>query len=146
MYSIGYSSEEIEKTILNLKYTSLITNSKDRNLKNIKEKMENDKYPFTVSIDKNLKLSFPMGFLNGENIYLQLKEIFSRAENIKNFNNLPIQYRAITTDLETGKEVILKDGDLALATFKSMAIPSFLDPIEDNGKFYVDGGVVTIFL
>ncbi|MEE0139120.1 patatin-like phospholipase family protein [Fusobacterium ulcerans] len=145
MYSIGYSSEEIEKTILNLKYTSLITNSKDRNLKNIKEKMENDKYPFTVSIDKNLKLSFPMGFLNGENIYLQLKEIFSRAENIKNFNNLPIQYRAITTDLETGKEVILKDGDLALATFKSMAIPSFLDPIEDNGKFYVDGGVVNNF-
>ena len=145
MYSIGYSPDEIEKTILNLKFTSLLTNSKDRNLKNIEDKIENDKYPFTVSIDKNLKLSFPMGFLNGENIYLQLKEIFNRAENIKNFNDLPIQYRAITTDLQTGKEVIIRDGDLALATFKSMAIPSFLEPIEDNGKFYVDGGVVNNF-
>lgn len=122
MYSIGYSPDEIEKTILNLKFTSLLTNSKDRNLKNIEDKIENDKYPFTVSIDKNLKLSFPMGFLNGENIYLQLKEIFNRAENIKNFNELPIQYRAVTTDLQTGKEVVLRDGDLALATFKSMAI------------------------
>lgn len=145
MYSIGYSPDEIEKTILNLKFTSLLTNSKDRNLKNIEDKIENDKYPFTVSIDKNLKLSFPMGFLNGENIYLQLKEIFNRAENIKNFNDLPIQYRAITTDLQTGKEVIIREGDLALATFKSMAIPSFLEPIEDNGKFYVDGGVVNNF-
>lgn len=145
MYSIGYSPNDIEKTILNLKFTSLLTNSKDRNLKNIEDKIENDKYPFTVSIDKNLKLSFPMGFLNGENIYLQLKEIFNRAENIKNFNDLPIQYRAITTDLQTGKEVILRDGDLALATFKSMAIPSFLEPIEDDGKFYVDGGVVNNF-
>lgn len=145
MYSIGYSPNEIEKTILNLKFTSLLTNSKDRNLKNIEDKIENDKYPFTVSIDKNLKLSFPMGFLNGENIYLQLKEIFNRAENIKNFNDLPIQYRAITTDLQTGKEVIIREGDLALATFKSMAIPSFLEPIEDNGKFYVDGGVVNNF-
>lgn len=145
MYSIGYSPDEIEKTILNLKFTSLLTNSKDRNLKNIEDKIENDKYPFTVSIDKNLKLSFPMGFLNGENIYLQLKEIFNRAENVKNFNDLPIQYRAITTDLQTGKEVIIRDGDLALATFKSMAIPSFLEPIEDNGKFYVDGGVVNNF-
>lgn len=145
MYSIGYSPDEIETTVLNLKFTSLLTNSKDRNLKNIEDKIENDKYPFTVSIDKNLKLSFPMGFLNGENIYLQLKEIFNRAENIKNFNDLPIQYRAITTDLQTGKEVVLRDGDLALATFKSMAIPSFLEPIEDNGKFYVDGGVVNNF-
>ena len=66
-------------------------------------------------------------------------------ENIKNFNELPIQYRAVTTDLQTGKEVVLRDGDLALATFKSMAIPSFLEPVEDNGKFYVDGGVVNNF-
>lgn len=145
MYSIGYSPDEIEKTVLNLKFTSLLTNSKDRNLKNIEDKIENDKYPFTVSIDKNLKLSFPMGFLNGENIYLQLKEIFHRAEDIKNFNQLPIQYRAVTTDLQTGKEIILLDGDLAMATFKSMAIPSFLEPIEDEEKFYVDGGVVNNF-
>jgi NTE family protein len=47
--------------------------------------------------------------------------------------------------LQTGKEVVLRDGDLALATFKSMAIPSFLEPVEDNGKFYVDGGVVNNF-
>ena len=33
MYSIGYSPDEIEKTILNLKFTSLLTNSKDRNFK-----------------------------------------------------------------------------------------------------------------
>ncbi len=39
-----------------------------------------------------------------ENIYLQLKEIFSRAENIENFNDLPIQYRAITTDLQLEKK------------------------------------------
>lgn len=145
MYSVGYSPDEIEKTVLNLKFNSLLTNSKDRNLKNIEEKIENDKYPFTMSIDKNLKLSFPMGILNGENIYLQLKDIFSRAENIKNFNELPIEYRAITTDLQTGKEVILSDGDLAIATFKSMAIPSFLEPIKDENKFYVDGGVVNNF-
>ena len=145
MYSVGYSPDEIEKTVLNLKFNSLLTNSKDRNLKNIEEKIENDKYPFTMSIDKNLKLSFPMGILNGENIYIQLKDIFSRAENIKNFNELPIEYRAITTDLQTGKEVILSDGDLAIATFKSMAIPSFLEPIKDENKFYVDGGVVNNF-
>lgn len=145
MYSVGYSPDEIEKTVLNLKFNSLLTNSKDRNLNNIEEKIENDKYPFTMSIDKNLKLSFPMGILNGENIYLQLKDIFSRAENIKNFNELPIEYRAITTDLQTGKEVILSDGDLAIATFKSMAIPSFLEPVKDENKFYVDGGVVNNF-
>lgn len=141
MYSVGYSPDEIEKTILEMNFFALMNNNKDRTLRTIEDKFASEKYPFKVNIDKNMNLSLPMGFLNGEYIYLQLKNIFSRAENIKNFDNLPIPYRAITTNLNTGEEVIVNNGDLALATFKSMAIPSFLEPVQDGDNFYVDGGV-----
>lgn len=141
MYSVGYSPDEIEETILQLNFLALMSNGKDRSLRDIEDKFGNEKYPFKVSIDKNMNLSLPMGFLNGEYIYLQLKQIFNRAENINDFDKLPIPYRAITTNLNTGKETILKSGDLALATFKSMAIPSFLEPVQDGENYYVDGGV-----
>lgn len=141
MYSVGYSPDEIEKTILEMNFFALMNNNKDRTLRTIEDKFASEKYPFKVNIDKDMNLSLPMGFLNGEYIYLQLKNIFSRAENIKDFNNLPIPYRAITTNLNTGEEVIVDKGDLALATFKSMAIPSFLEPVQDGDNFYVDGGV-----
>ncbi len=141
MYSVGYSPEEIEKTILDMNFFALMNNNKDRSLRTIEDKFASEKYPFKVNIDKNMNLSLPMGFLNGEYIYLQLKNIFSRAENISEFDKLPIPYRAITTNLNTGEEVIIKDGDLALATFKSMAIPSFLEPVQDGENYFVDGGV-----
>ena len=39
MYSIGYTPDEIEKTVLNLDFFSLLNNSKDRKYKNIEEKL-----------------------------------------------------------------------------------------------------------
>lgn len=141
MYSVGYSPEEIEKTILEMNFLALMNNNKDRTLRTIEDKFASEKYPFKVNIDKDMNLSLPMGFLNGEYIYLQLKDIFSRAENIKDFDKLPIPYRAITTNLNSGEETVVGSGDLALATFKSMAIPSFLEPVQDGDNFYVDGGV-----
>lgn len=141
MYAVGYSPDEIEKTILEMNFLALMNNNKDRTLRNIEDKFVSERYPFKVSIDKNMNLSLPMGFLNGEYIYLQLKQIFNRAENIKDFDKLPIAYRAITTNLNTGEETVIGNGDLALATFKSMAIPSFLEPVQDGDNFYIDGGV-----
>src|SRR3712207_249976 len=96
-------------------------------------------------MDKKLNFSTPMGFLHGQNIYFQLKDIFSPVANIQNFDNFPIPYRAISTNLQSGKEEILKEGDLALASFQSMAIPAFISPVECNGNFFVDGGVVNNF-
>ncbi|MBR8749758.1 hypothetical protein IX317_001436 [Fusobacterium sp. DD29] len=145
MYSIGYTPDEIEKTVLNLDFFSLLNNSKDRKMKNIEEKTINELYPFTVTIDKNMNLSLPMGFTSGQKIYFQLKEIFARAESIHDFDKFPMRYRAITTNLNTGKEVVLSSGDLALSAFKSMAIPSFVEPVNDKGSYYVDGGVVNNF-
>lgn len=145
MYSIGYTPDEIEKIVTNLNFNKLLSNSPDRQLKTMVEKIDRDKYPLTISIDKNFNLSLPMGVLNGELVYLQLKDIFGKTDHIKDFDQFPIPFRAMTTDLQTGKSVALDSGDLALATLKSMAIPTFIDPIKQNGTYYVDGGVADNF-
>lgn len=142
MYSIGYSAEEIERIVLKMDFLSVMLNGDERSFLNIEEKVDSEKYPLKINISKNLTPSIPMGLLNGEGIYLKLKEIFNPSEGVQNFNNFPIPFRAITTNLNTGEEVIIDSGDLALATFKSMAIPSLIEPVQGkNGDYYVDGGV-----
>ncbi|MGL6121051.1 MAG: patatin-like phospholipase family protein [Fusobacteriaceae bacterium] len=141
MYSIGYTPDEIQKTITALNFNKLFTNTSSREFEDIIQKTNTSKYPLTLSISKDFKLSLPMGVLTGEHIYLQLKEIFGKAESINNFYELPIPFKAMTTDLQTGKSVGESSGDLALSTLKSMAIPTFLDPIRDGDKYYIDGGV-----
>src|SRR5690606_20222927 len=59
-----------------------------------------------------------------------------------NFDRLPRRFRALATDLETGRAVSLGSGDLARAVRASMAYPGFFAPVEWNGHLLVDGGVV----
>ena len=61
----------------------------------------------------------------------------------KTFEELPIPFAAIACDLETGDEVILKEGDLPFAVRASCAIPGVFVPLEDaKGRKLIDGGVV----
>lgn len=145
MYSVGYTPEQIEDVVLNLDFMELFSNQEDRTLKDISDKIAYAERPIKVTIDKNNEIHFPKGFVDGEYLYLEFKKIFDRAHKIDNFDELPIPYRAITTDLNTGKEVVLSHGDLAKATLMSMAIPSVIVPVENDGKYYVDGGVTDNF-
>ncbi len=145
MYSSGYTPEEIEDIVLNLDFMDLFSNTEDRTLKNISDKISYAERPIKISIDKNNEIHFPKGFVDGEYLYLEFKKIFDRAGEIKDFDKLPIPYRAVTTDLNTGKEVVIGNGDLAKATLMSMAIPSVIVPVENKNNYYVDGGVIDNF-
>ncbi|MGL5960769.1 MAG: patatin-like phospholipase family protein, partial [Cetobacterium sp.] len=96
MYSVGYTPEEIEKTVTELQFFELFRNASNRDLEGIVQKTQSNKYPLTISLDKDFNLSLPMGVLNGEYIYLELKKIFSRAEGVKDFKDFPIPFRAMT--------------------------------------------------
>jgi NTE family protein len=62
----------------------------------------------------------------------------------KTFEELPIPFAAVACDLETGEEVILKEGDLPFAVRASCAIPGVFMPLEDeHGRKLIDGGVVS---
>lgn len=63
---------------------------------------------------------------------------------VRKFEDLPIPFAAVACNLETGKQVVLKDkGDLPFAIRASCAIPGVFMPLEDEkGQKLIDGGVV----
>ncbi len=62
-----------------------------------------------------------------------------RGENIE---DLPIPFIAVATDLATGREVIIQDGDLIEAIRASISVPGIFTPVRKNGTVLVDGGLV----
>ena len=60
----------------------------------------------------------------------------------KNIEELPIPFRAVTTDLTTGHEVVIQDGDVIEAVRASISFPGIFTPVRKNGKILVDGGMV----
>jgi NTE family protein len=72
-------------------------------------------------------------------------EEFMRARlPVQRFEDLPIPFAAVTTDLHTGSAVILSgEGDLPFAIRASCAIPGWYVPVTDeHGRQLVDGGLV----
>jgi NTE family protein len=59
-----------------------------------------------------------------------------------NIEELPIPFCAVATDLGTGNEVILKEGDIIEAVRASISVPGIFTPVKKNGTILVDGGLV----
>jgi NTE family protein len=71
-----------------------------------------------------------------------LRRLIDRAGLPEVLEDLPVPFRAVATDVVTGSEVSMGDGDLASALLASAAVPGVLPPVERDGRVLVDGGVI----
>jgi NTE family protein len=84
----------------------------------------------------------PSGLANTSGIDDLLRTYVARARMVSDFDRLPIPYRAVATDMVTGKMVVLDHGDLAMAMRASMAIPGAFAPVVWDKYILADGGQV----
>jgi NTE family protein len=67
--------------------------------------------------------------------------IFGDLPTPVNFDSLPVPFRAITSDVETGEKYVPVSGDLATVVRASMSVPGAFSPVSIDGKLLVDGGI-----
>lgn len=79
-----------------------------------------------------------LGSVVGEAFHDLLVETLGKGS----IENLRIPFAAVCCDIDTGEEVVLRDGRIADAVRASSAIPGFLTPFRIGGKTLVDGVVV----
>ncbi|QRR07745.1 BamA/TamA family outer membrane protein [Burkholderia sp. MS455] len=85
----------------------------------------------------------PVGLVQGNRLQALLADWTAAVPTNQPFDRLPIPYRAVATDLQTGQMVVLDHGSLPLAIRASMAMPGLFAPAEINGRALVDGGLVS---
>jgi NTE family protein len=60
----------------------------------------------------------------------------------RNIEDLKLPFAAVATDLASGREVWLRDGPLDKAIRASISMPGIFSPVEIDGNWLVDGGLV----
>ncbi len=85
-------------------------------------------------------LNLPKGAVSGIGLDALLRE-FVQARNVVHFDGLPIRFRAVATDIETGHMVVLDSGSVASAMRASLSIPGLFAPAQVGGRLLVDGGL-----
>lgn len=141
LLSAGYSPETMEKIIREQNWDAVINDVQERKYISYEEKLFSDKYIYSMPIvEKGISLSQSLS--SSFNVDMMLNNLFLPVAHISDFNQLPIPFLCIGTDLLTGEAVVLNQGNLARAVRASMAIPAFFTPTLYNGRYLIDGGVV----
>ncbi|CAM4131154.1 patatin-like phospholipase family protein [Zobellia roscoffensis] len=141
LYAAGYNGNQLDSIFRATDFTNLIQDNLPRSAKTFYEKENSEKYAVTLPFD-NFKVSVPPAYSGGQNVYNELVKFLYPVRNINNFNDLPIPFVCVATDVETGEEVVLREGYLPEAVMASGTLPSLFEPARINGKVLIDGGVV----
>ncbi|MBB6093525.1 NTE family protein [Povalibacter uvarum] len=144
LYAAGYSPEEIEVIIRSIDWIDIFHDNTDRRDEPMRQK-ETDLGRLAnleIGLAEDGSLTIPTTLIRGQKLGLLLRRMFLGRANISTFDQLPIPFRCVATDIGVVKPVVFDSGDLALAIRASMAVPGAFAPVKHDGKVLVDGGVV----
>jgi NTE family protein len=143
LYASGMSTADMETMLRTMDWNTVMKDTVARQDRSFRRKQDDleSLAPAKPGIGKN-GLRISSGLLAGENIQLFLERQIAASSGVTDFNRLPIPYRAVATDINTGKAVVLDSGSLAKAMRASMSIPGAFNPVTIDGRILVDGGLV----
>ena len=155
LYALGYSTDEILELLAGLDWERLISNNVDRKKISFSEKKEKETQVITIPFavkpnegdvqSKTFRNSLPQGIVSGDNLINLFNSLAVGYSDPIAFNEFPIPFICIATNLLNGNADVLKEGLFTKSLRASMAIPILFDPININGTPYVDGGLVSNF-
>ena len=141
LYASGLSPDEIEAFLQGLDWREVMSDETPRRELFFRRKREDQRYLFEMGMTRG-RPSMGTGMAAGQKLNNLLEMITLRSAAITNFDALPIPYRAVATDLQSGEPLVLSRGNLATAMRASMAVPGVFTAVEWEGRLVVDGGVV----
>lgn len=140
LYASGYSAAALDSIFRSLDPDALLRDYTPRSSKNFFEKRNDEMYALQLPF-KNFRVGVPNAISKGLYNYTTVNRLTDHVRHIRDFNQLPIPFVCIATDIETGQEVVLKNGVLPDAILASGAFPSLYNPVEIEGRLLIDGGV-----
>lgn len=144
LYAAGYTAKQLDSIFQITDPDALINDYPVRSSRISVDKTDEEKYAITLPV-KNFNVIFPAAYSKGLYNYNFLNELTLPVHHINDFSKLPIPFLCVAQDIETGEEVILREGNLSKAMVASSAFPSLYYPVVIKGRKLVDGGIVNNF-
>jgi len=145
LYASGMPATELERELRGLDWDALFANRVPRELLTQRRKEEDFEVSPALEIGLERRSGSPMlplGTVSSRGLELLLRRYTLPVRRAADFDHLPIPFRAVATDMESGQAVVFRDGDLARALRASMSVPAVFAPSEVEGRILGDGGLV----
>lgn len=142
LYATGLSAEELEERLLAVDWEFALRDTVPRRLRSMRRKDDDDNFlvKFKLGVNDG-EIALPPGVILNEHFRILLREYARGAATVTDFDKLPIPFRAVAADIETGEPVVLGGGSLVQSILASMAVPGLFPPVKLDDRLLVDGGI-----
>jgi NTE family protein len=139
LYATGQSPAEVRELVNGIDWDQVLSGVIPFKDLSFRRKQDAHDYPGQLEFGLREGLKFPSGFNTGQGVNLVLDRVALPYSDIASFNDLPIPFACVATDLVSGKQQVFRDGSLALALRSTMSLPGIFSPVRSGNKLYADG-------
>lgn len=142
LYASGVPLDDIEKLFRSTDWEEAFRDRAPRSDLGFRRKQDDREFLVRVPLGvRGTRLVLPQGLVQGQKLLATLRHMTLPVAAVTDFNQLPIPFRAMATDIVTGEGVPLERGDLAQSLRASLSAPAVFSPVELDGRLLVDGGL-----
>ena len=136
LYATGYDALELEALAIETDWLDMFFENRPVKSDPFRTRESQAKFFASLAFDRS-GLQGKSGLLSGMKILTYMDSLVSGIPSPVDFDTLPRRFRAVATDISTGKAVVLKDGSISDAMRASMSIPGIFTPHLIDGRYQI---------
>jgi NTE family protein len=142
IYATGRSAAEVKEITDGIDWDEVLRGQTPFQDLSFRRKQDAHEVPNSLEFGLRKGLQFPGGFNTGQQVSLILDRVALPYSELKSFNDLPIPFACVATDLVSGKPHVFRSGPLSLALRSTMSLPGIFTPVRTDGHIFADGGLL----
>ncbi|MBL8179854.1 MAG: patatin-like phospholipase family protein [Bryobacterales bacterium] len=143
LYAGGMSTKDLRQLLQSLDWDLLLGGQVPYSFLSYRRKEDRLAYPNRLELGlRNGSVQFPAGLNSGHHLNLLFSRTTLAYSEMKSFDDLPIPFRCVATEMIGAKETVFDSGSLADALRATMSMPAVFQPAEAGGNIYTDGGTL----
>ncbi len=142
LYSTGKSADDLQEVVKTANWPLLLGGGTPYEDLAFRRKEDARQLPNVLVFGLKGGFNFPPGLNTGHQINLLIDQETLAYGTLKSFNELPIPFRCVATELVSGKAYVFQSGSLSDALRSTISIPGVFAPVHRGDQVFVDGGLV----
>jgi len=143
LYAAGFTPEEMKVFVDGIDWHSVLSGQLP--FQSLGFRRKEDKLQFPNRLEFGLKggrFKLPNGLNSGNAVGLLFDRTLLPYYDLQSFDDLPIPFRCVATEIISGQPHVFKDGSLSQALRATMAIPGVFAPVHHENLIFSDGAAV----
>ncbi len=141
-YATGMGAGDLRKLVDSINWDQVMAGSLPYDDLSFRRKEDARDYPNNLEFGIRKGVQFPAGFNTGQDVSLIIDRLALPYSEVGSFNNLPIPFACVATNLTTGKATVFRSGSFSSAMRATMSIPGVFTPVYSKEGTYADGGLL----